>query len=106
MWLRRSQATRNVAATATADAGADSTADAEQARDGGGADAKSPFEQAGCWARTSYSYVLPLLRQGYRQPIQPQDLPPLAARDKASAVADNIQTHWDTRSRAEPDTQW
>ena len=47
---------------------------------------------------------MPLLRHGFKQPLQQADLPPLAARDKAAQVTDSITAHWNARSL--PETQW
>ena len=43
----------------------------------------SPWDTAGVWSRISYAYVLPLLRLGWKRPIQEADLPPLRDVDRA-----------------------
>lgn len=54
----------------------------------------SPYDTAGIWSKISYGFVLPLLRLGWKRPIQVPDLPPLRNDDRADTVSERLEAAW------------
>lgn len=54
----------------------------------------APYDLANTWSRWTFGYVRPLLRIGWRRPLQAGDLPPVGTRDKPENVARALAVEW------------
>ena len=53
------------------------------------------YDTASCWSRTSFSYILPLLRLGNARTLQAADLDPLPRRDNISVRCAALAQAWE-----------
>ena len=59
---------------------------------------RNPEQQAGCCSALFMSWLFPLLRQGRRAKLGPEDLYPLMPSEQAQPIAERFQQEWDSRT--------
>lgn len=54
----------------------------------------NPVEEAGVWARATYTWMDKLMRLGYKRPLEQHDLPPLPRNDLSSVITAIFEKNW------------
>lgn len=54
----------------------------------------NPYDQADVFSRLSFSWLTPLMRQGYEHFLTNEDLPELASSDRADACNERFEQNW------------
>eukprot|EP01064_Diplonema_japonicum_P019531 TRINITY_DN2826_c0_g1_i1.p1 TRINITY_DN2826_c0_g1~~TRINITY_DN2826_c0_g1_i1.p1 ORF type:complete len:1281 (+),score=331.20 TRINITY_DN2826_c0_g1_i1:155-3844(+) len=64
-------------------------------RDEGDKEREAPRDAGGWVSKVNYSYVNPLLATGWQRPLNTEDLPPLAEKDKTRTQHRKLRKGWD-----------
>jgi ATP-binding cassette, subfamily C (CFTR/MRP), member 1 len=56
---------------------------------------RNPYEDASIWSRVTFSWVLPLIMEGYRRPLEAEDIPWIPGEFSCAWTSALFQKYWD-----------
>nr|UJH94494.1 Ycf1.1 [Starmerella bombicola] len=71
-------------------------------RDSGDSRQGNPYDQADLFSKLTFSWMTPLMREGYENFLTSDHLPDLPSKDRADACNDIFEEHWEEQLETHP----